>query len=360
MRAPDHVHQPVGRVESLHLVHLHPSRLVGVAGGAQRRPTRRRRRSRPGPNDNECAPRHRARRGRARRPASPTRICRPHSSATSRRDGLGRGLAELDAGRPGRLHLPVSGGLPRRTSSTRPPSSTTAPTPTRGTLGILAPVAHAEAGEPGRARVAVASRAPPRARVSSGESPPGPQVEAVLAPRRPRASASATSSNAGPAAERGLQRGQRGQRVARGREQRAQPRLVHAEQDGAVLQERVALPPLGAAHELAAADLDLVDAGAREAERGHRPVAAAARAPARPARRARCSPRSSARADPAVRLEQVGADAEVAGRAPRRCRSARARARRGRSRCRRSAGARARRRAARHASTSTWRSSGWP
>ena len=41
LRPPDHVQQPIGRVESLHLVHLHPARLVGVAGRAQRRPTRR-------------------------------------------------------------------------------------------------------------------------------------------------------------------------------------------------------------------------------------------------------------------------------------------------------------------------------
>ena len=40
--APDHVDEPVRRVEPLHVVHLHPLRLVGVAGRAQRSGHRKR------------------------------------------------------------------------------------------------------------------------------------------------------------------------------------------------------------------------------------------------------------------------------------------------------------------------------
>jgi hypothetical protein len=48
-----------------------------------------------------------------------------------------------------------------------------------------------------------------------------------------------------------------------------QPRGRRAEHDGAVLEKGRPLPSLRAAHELAAADLQLERAGAREAEGGH-------------------------------------------------------------------------------------------
>src|SRR5207245_108312 len=59
-------------------------------------------------------------------------------------------------------------------------------------------------------------------------------------------------------------------RSARGRKDGPQPRLVDPEDHRAVLEEAGALAPLGAAHHLLASDLDLVAAGACEAERRRR------------------------------------------------------------------------------------------
>src|SRR5204862_1332050 len=80
----------------------------------------------------------------------------------------------------------------------------------------------------------------------------------------------------------------------------------------AVLQERRALAPLRAADELASPGLDLERAGAREAERRRQ----AARRRHRDHLRARAESIEAAQqraADPAVGLEQVGADTEVLG-----------------------------------------------
>src|SRR6185312_7098779 len=60
--------------------------------------------------------------------------------------------------------------------------------------------------------------------------------------------------------------------IARGRKDRRHARGVDAEQDGAVLEKRRAVPALRAADDLPAPELELVGAGPREAERGHRAV----------------------------------------------------------------------------------------
>src|SRR5438128_6638058 len=62
----------------------------------------------------------------------------------------------------------------------------------------------------------------------------------------------------GPVAERHLERRQGGERVARGGKERPEARRVDTEQDRAVLEEAPAVPPLGAADDLARIDLDLV------------------------------------------------------------------------------------------------------
>src|SRR5207244_2016053 len=72
---------------------------------------------------------------RSTMPATPpTRIARPHSSATSRATAS-RVVSPRFTSPPGRLHLPAEGAWPRRTSSTRLSWRTTAPTPTRGCSG---------------------------------------------------------------------------------------------------------------------------------------------------------------------------------------------------------------------------------
>src|SRR5438552_4532650 len=64
----------------------------------------------------------------------PTSISRPVSSRTSRAIATSS-VSPTSTAPPGRLHSPLSGSLPRHTSSTRPPSTTTAPTPTIGRSG---------------------------------------------------------------------------------------------------------------------------------------------------------------------------------------------------------------------------------
>src|SRR5207302_1934102 len=77
-------------------------------------------------------------------------------------------------------------------------------------------------------------------------------------------------------ADRLLQRGDARGRIGRGREERRDARRIDAEHDGAVLEKGLAVTPLGAADDLPAVDLELVGAGTREAERGHRAVLAPA------------------------------------------------------------------------------------
>src|SRR5438270_5747741 len=209
---------------------------------------------------------------RSRMPAtSPRRTCSPHSSAISRRTAS-RVVSPSSTRPPGRLHLPISGGLPRRTRSTRVPSRTTAPTPTRGTLGYSrsvmaggpdmaprppfvrrapaepgysagrAPDVSRRGGQPGRARVALGHERGHALGLARRKAA-GPEVEAVLALERLGQRVGHGLERRAPA-EGGLERRQRRQRVARRRKQRAHPWLVHGEQDGAVLQEGVALPAL--------------------------------------------------------------------------------------------------------------------
>src|SRR5262249_59770677 len=64
------------------------------------------------------------------------------------------------------------------------------------------------------------------------------------------------------------------ERIAGGGKDRGHALGVAAEQDRPVLDERPAVPPLRAPDELAPAELDLAAAGAREAKRGRRLVAA--------------------------------------------------------------------------------------
>src|SRR5262249_60936352 len=56
------------------------------------------------------------------------------SSATSRRTAASSDSPTVTRP-PGRLHRPTPGGRPRCTRRTRPSSTTTAPTPTSGTVG---------------------------------------------------------------------------------------------------------------------------------------------------------------------------------------------------------------------------------
>src|SRR5439155_25739519 len=115
-----------------------------------------------------------------------------------------------------------------------------------------------------------------------------------------------------PTPEGGLERGECRERITGGRKQRAQARGIRAEQHGAVLQERRAEPPLRAADQLAAADLDLEGAGARETERRIGAEPAARRDHLR-VRAQGIDPAHERTRDPAIRLEQIGADAEVVG-----------------------------------------------
>src|SRR2546426_134540 len=63
-----------------------------------------------------------------------SRTWRPHSSCTSRTTASSmRSPSWISP--PGMLHFPRDGGAPRRTRTTRSPSSTTAPTPARGASG---------------------------------------------------------------------------------------------------------------------------------------------------------------------------------------------------------------------------------
>src|SRR5512145_1226263 len=197
------------------------------------------------------------------------RTSQPHSSRTSRR-AASSVVSPSSTSPPGTLHLPAAGGPPRRTSSTRRPWKTTAPTPTRGWSGYsrLTPGARGErsrrGGEPGRGGVPVADERVDPLRLL-GAQPAGAENQAVLG-RKGRLQRGRDLVEAGTATERRLERRQRRERIDGGGKHRAQPRRVHAEQDGAVLQERRPLAALRTAHELASADLDLVPAGAGEAE----------------------------------------------------------------------------------------------
>src|SRR5437660_1470482 len=72
---------------------------------------------------------------RSTTPATPrSRTAIPHSSRTSRR-AASAVVSPRSTRPPGMLHLPAAGLRPRRTRRTRSPSSTTAPTPTRGWSG---------------------------------------------------------------------------------------------------------------------------------------------------------------------------------------------------------------------------------
>src|SRR5437588_12940088 len=72
---------------------------------------------------------------RSTTPATPrSRTAIPHSSRTSRR-AASAVVSPRSTRPPGMLHLLAAGLRPRRTRRTRSPSSTTAPTPTRGWSG---------------------------------------------------------------------------------------------------------------------------------------------------------------------------------------------------------------------------------
>ena len=167
----------------------------------------------------------------------------------------------------------------------------------------------------------------------------------MLAPRRPRRQRVGDLVEGGPAAERraSVVSVASGSRVV-GNSARSAG-LVDAEQDGAVLEEGLALPALRAADELAAADLDLVDARCARsrtpapARRGGRSGTSSAGAPSA------CSPREQRGADPPVASPAGRGRCRGRRPSPPRCTSARARGRRDRSRCRRWAAARGRRRA---------------
>src|SRR6185295_15342281 len=229
-------------------------------------PIPERRRSRRAPNDSECALRHRVPRGRGPRrlpppgssgrtpprsraappPASsrPARPCR-RAGSTCRTTAPCRDARAARAGRRGR---------PRR----RRPAGRSG-TPARRSRGR---------GEPVRARVAVGHQAIHARHLVLGEAA-GTQRQAVLLLEGLRQRLG-DLEECRPAAQRGFERGERGQRIARGRKERTHTRLVDRQQDGAVLQERVALTALRAAHELAPVHLDLEHAGAGEAERRDR------------------------------------------------------------------------------------------
>ena len=104
----------------------------------RRRPALRRRRDTPG------SPSRRSGSGRGRRSSrtigsktpstGPTVTSMPHSSRTSRRTASSA-VSPTSISPPGSDQVPCAGGWPRRSSSTRPPSHTTAPTPTSGRAG---------------------------------------------------------------------------------------------------------------------------------------------------------------------------------------------------------------------------------
>src|SRR2546428_2638917 len=102
----------------------------------------------------------------------PTSTWRPVSSCTSRATATSS-VSPISTAPPGRLHSPLSGWFPRRTSSTRLPSTTTAPTPTTGrsgnSLDTFFPLA---AGPHGHPNAAAALGTPPSRR------------ELTLTPRR--------------------------------------------------------------------------------------------------------------------------------------------------------------------------------
>src|SRR3989338_4501465 len=145
---------------------------------------------------------------------STARTARPHSSATSRTTAS-RVVSPTWTRPPGRLHFPAAGACPRRTSSTRSPSRTTAPTPTRGLSGYsrLTPGGARRGGEPRRGGVLL-----PDERVHEsgllGAEAVGLEVEPVLGLERPGERGGDVVEGGAPA-ERRLPRRQRRDRVGR-------------------------------------------------------------------------------------------------------------------------------------------------
>src|SRR3989442_7873663 len=204
---------------------------------------------------------------RSTMPATPPRrTLIPHSSVSSR--WMAPAVVSPSSTRPpGSVHLPAEGWPPRRTSNTRRRCSTTAPTRRRGCweysgLGGGSSRPH----EQGVGSVPVADERLDLRRLR-GRQPAGPEREAVLCLER-SAQRRRDVLELRPPAERRLQRRQRGEWFAGGRKDGAQTRLVHAEEDRPVLEEVLALPPLGAADHFLAGDLELVAARPPEAEPG--------------------------------------------------------------------------------------------